>query len=68
MGNVLVNENYLYGIGNALREKYGTDKKYYPSEMESAVRGIQGGDGGGVSLKPLYDDYAACNIVPPLFS
>lgn len=46
MGNVLVDDAYLYGVANALREKHGTEKKYLPSEMENAVRGIQscGGD------------------------
>ena len=44
MGNVLVNDAYLYGIADAIREKYGTEKKYLPSEMEDAVRGIESGD------------------------
>ena len=43
MGNVLVNDAYLYGIADALREKHDTEKKYLPSEMEDAVRGIQSG-------------------------
>lgn len=43
MGNVLVNDAYLYGIADALREKHDTEKKYLPSEMEYAVRGIQSG-------------------------
>lgn len=45
MGNVLVNDVYLYGIADALREKHDTEKKYLPSEMEDAVRGIQSGSG-----------------------
>lgn len=43
MGNVLVNDAYLYGVANALRAKYDTDKKYLPSEMADAVSGIQSG-------------------------
>ena len=45
MGNVLVNDAYLYGIADAIREKYDTEKKYLPSEMEDAVRGIESGSG-----------------------
>lgn len=48
MGNVLVNDAYLYGIADALREKHGTENLYKPSEMEDAVRGIQS---GGTSWK-----------------
>lgn len=40
MGNVLVNDAYLYGIADALREKHNTEKKYLPSEMEDAVKAI----------------------------
>ena len=43
MGNVLVNDAYLYGIADAIREKHGTEKKYLPSEMADAVRAIQSG-------------------------
>ena len=52
MGNVLVNDAYLYGIADALREKHDTEKKYLPSEMEDAVRGIQSG-GSGASIPHL---------------
>ena len=40
MGNVLVNDTYLYNMADALREKYDTDKKYLPSEMAEAVRNL----------------------------
>ena len=58
MGNVLVNDAYLYGIADALREKHDTDKKYLPSEMADAVRGIQsGGDNYYDEFWDAFQDY-----------
>lgn len=41
--NVLVNEQSLRDIANAIREKNGTEDTYKPSQMGDAVRGIQSG-------------------------
>ena len=41
MGNVLVNDEYLKAIGNAIREKNGMDLKYKPSEMATAIANIK---------------------------
>lgn len=38
--NVLVNENSLQDIADAIREKNGTEATYKPSEMGEAIRGI----------------------------
>lgn len=41
--NVLVEENSLQAIADAIREKNGSEDTYKPSQMADAVRGIQGG-------------------------
>ena len=43
MGNVLVNEASLQAIADAIRVKNGSTEKYLPSEMPSAIEGIQSG-------------------------
>lgn len=43
MANVLVDENSLQCIANAIREKNGTDDTYKPSEMPQAIRDIPTG-------------------------
>lgn len=43
MGNVLVNEESLRAIADAIRVKNGSTDKYLPSEMPSAIEGIQSG-------------------------
>lgn len=43
MGNVLVNEASLQNIADAIRVKNGSTEKYLPSEMPSAIEGIQSG-------------------------
>lgn len=44
MGNVLVDEQSLTDIADAIREKNGTEDTYKPSEMGDAVRAIESGD------------------------
>ena len=51
MGNVLVNEASLQAIADAIRVKNGSTEKYLPSEMPSAIEGIQ--SGGGVDNMKL---------------
>lgn len=41
MANVLVDENSLQGIANAIREKNGTQNIYKPSQMPQAIRDIR---------------------------
>lgn len=43
MSNVLVNDEYLKAIGDAIREKNGTVLKYKPSEMAGQIKNISSG-------------------------
>lgn len=43
MPNVLVNDDSLKAIGNAIREKNGETTKYKPAEMAAAITAISGG-------------------------
>lgn len=45
MAKVLVEETNLTNIANSIREKTGTTDTYKPSEMASAISGIQSGGG-----------------------
>ena len=53
MSNVLVNDEYLTEVGNAIRTQLGTTDKYLPSEMANAILSIEGG--GGVTLPFLIE-------------
>lgn len=46
MANVLVNENSLTAIGNAIRSKNGETTTYKPAEMAPAIQAIPTGGGG----------------------
>lgn len=46
MPNVLVNDDSLKAIGNAIREKNGETTKYKPAEMAAAITAISGGSSG----------------------
>lgn len=46
MANVLVNENSLTAIGNAIREKAGSSDTYKPGEMAAAIINLPSGGGG----------------------
>lgn len=43
MANVLVEESYLQGIANAIRNKNGTSDTYTPAQMATAISNISGG-------------------------
>ena len=45
MANVIVDDNSLYAIARAIREKNGKLIKYKPSEMANAISNISGGGG-----------------------
>ena len=45
MANVVVNDESLLAIGNAIREKNGLETKYKPAEMASAISAIPLGGG-----------------------
>ncbi len=42
---VLVNEETLVDVADAIREKTGTEETYLPSQMGDAIRGIESGSG-----------------------
>lgn len=48
MANVLVNEDSLTGIANAIRGKNGSTDTYKPSEMAEAISAISGGSGPSI--------------------
>ncbi len=41
MANVIINENTLYGIGDAIRAKLSNDVSYKPSQMADAIESIE---------------------------
>lgn len=43
MANVLINENSMTAIANAIRSKNGTQKRYKPAQMADAINAISGG-------------------------
>ena len=43
MSDVILNEQSLYDIGDAIREKLEVSTEYKPSEMPAAIRSISGG-------------------------
>ena len=47
MPNVLVNDDSLKAIGNAIREKNGETTTYKPAEMAAAITAISGGGSSG---------------------
>lgn len=57
MANVLVNENSLSAIADAIRQKAGTDDTYKPAEMAQAIADIPTGGGEEPERKDvnLYD-------------
>ena len=46
MANVIINDSNLVAIGNAIREKNGTEDTYKPREMAEAILAITTGGGG----------------------
>ena len=53
MPNVLVNDDSLKAIGNAIRGKNGETTTYKPAEMAAAITAISGGGGGGLTQEDL---------------
>ena len=47
MPNVLVNDEYLSDIADAIRAKNGSSDTYTPGQMAGAIGDIEGGGGGG---------------------
>lgn len=47
MSKVLVTEDYLQDIADAIREKVGNSATYTPAQMGDAIRAIPSGGGGG---------------------
>lgn len=54
MTKVLVTEQYLTNIADAIREKLGVTTTYKPSQMGPAIETITGGGGNGEEV--IYDD------------
>lgn len=50
MSKVLVTEDYLADIADAIREKLGVQTQYKPSEMAAAIMSISGGESMVFSL------------------
>ena len=51
MANVLVNENSLSDIADAIRGKNGTNNTYKPSQMASAINSITTGGSSNIKFK-----------------
>lgn len=66
MPNVLVNDDSLKAIGNAIREKNGETTKYKPAEMAAAITAISGGGSSG--YVPTDEDLTYTGEVNYLFS
>lgn len=50
MSKVLVTEDYLQDIADAIREKVGDSATYTPAQMGDAIRNIPSGAGGGAQI------------------
>lgn len=50
MAKVLVTEDYLSNIADAIRYKSGSSDTYTPADMAQAIMDIDGGGGGGSTL------------------
>ena len=66
MPNVLVNDDSLKAIGNAIREKNGETTTYKPAEMAAAITAISGGGSSG--YVPTDDDLTYTGDTTYLFS
>lgn len=52
-----INDEHLYAIGNAIREKNGTEETYKPSEMAAAILDITGG--GNIVYTGVFENRGA---------
>jgi hypothetical protein len=51
MANVIINDNHLSNIADAIRDKNGSNTTYLPSEMADAIMAISTSSGsGGASI------------------
>lgn len=55
----------LIGIANAIREQYGEDSPIATTDMEEAIRGIEGSGGGGSGESILPFEYEMFDVVIP---
>ena len=51
MANVIVDENSLAGIAEAIRDKLNVETLYKPGEMAAAIESISGGGGGSTLIE-----------------
>lgn len=54
MANVVINDEHLISIADAIREKNGTEETYKPSEMATAISAIETGGGGNWDYSQLH--------------
>lgn len=54
MANVLIEENSLTNIANAIRAKNGLSTQYRVTEMPAAISAISGGGGGGGTPREVF--------------
>ena len=60
MAKVLVSEENLQNIAQAIREKTGKEETYKPAEMAQAIEGISGGGSGDFDIKnAVIEEYLA---------
>ena len=62
MANVIINDSNLIAIGNAIREKNGTEDTYKPREMAAAIAAIETGGGGSGECTGLHIPEEALTI------
>lgn len=72
MANVLINENSMTAIANAIRAKNGTSTTYKPSEMAGAISAIDGGGSTPTGTIQITSNgthdvsaYASANVAVP---
>jgi len=51
MGNVLIKEETMTAIAEAIREKHGSEELYKPDEMPEAIKNVPSSEGEGPDMK-----------------